>query len=248
MSKLVSVIITTHNRLELFKKALNSVLTQSYKNYEIIVIDGSADLSVKTHIKSLKNIKYQHFDNDNANYLRNKGVELSAGDLIAFLDDDDIWKEHKLQSQVHAFNKNNIHLCYTGKNIRYEKKAIEKYSFKKPIFSDIFNSILWDNFIGTTSSIMVRSSVFKLVGGFDESFPALQDYEFYIRVCKNFQIIGIDESLVIYRCGHSASQISLNEVKFKIAKDLLKSKYNYKLLRFSLFKIGFKKRLKKYYE
>ena len=138
MSKLVSVIITTHNRLELFKKALNSVLTQSYKNYEIIVIDGSSDLSVKTHIKSLKNIKYQHFDNDNANYLRNKGVELSTGDLIAFLDDDDIWKEHKLQNQVDAFNKNNIHLCYTGKNIRYEKKAIEKYSLKKPIISDIF--------------------------------------------------------------------------------------------------------------
>ena len=245
MDKLVSVIITSCDRIDLFKLALNSVLKQSYENYEIIVIDSSLDLSVKNHVKNLKSIKYQHFNNNNANYLRNKGVELCNGELIAFLDDDDIWNEEKLQYQVDLFNRHNIQLCYTGKNIKYEKVGLEKYSFKKPKFSNIFNSILWDNFIGTTSSIMVQSCVFKLVGNFDESLPALQDYDFYIRVCKKFNVKGIDKCLVIYRSNHSANQISLNKEKFKKAKDLLKSKYNYKLLRFSLFKIGFKKRLKK---
>ena len=114
--------------------------------------------------------------------------------------------------------------------------------------SNTFISILWDNFIGTTSSIMIKSKVCKAVGNFDESLPALQDYDFCIRVCKQFKVRGINEALVNYRYNYSNLQLSKNDTKFVIASKLIKSKYKYKLLKFGLFKINFKRKLKKYYE
>ena len=248
MDKLVSVIITTYNRLDLFKKALNSVAIQSYKNYEIIVIDGSDNQNTINFIKKNKDIKYYKSNNSHPNYLRNKGIELSCGELIAFLDDDDIWDKEKIKKQVECFNQNKIDLCYTGKNIVGRNDKFIKYSFKKQRFSNTFISILWDNFIGTTSSIMIKSKVCKAVGNFDESLPALQDYDFCIRVCKQFKVRGINEALVNYRYNYSNLQLSKNDTKFVIASKLIKSKYKYKLLKFGLFKINFKRKLKTYYE
>ncbi len=248
MSKLVSVIITTYNRLDLFKKSLNSVLEQSYKNYEIIVIDGSDNQNTGDYIEKNKKIKYYKSNNSHPNYLRNKGIELSSGELIAFLDDDDIWDKEKIKKQVTCFQQNEIGLCYTGKNIVDHNEKFIKYSFKKQRFANAFISILWDNFIGTTSSIMVQSKVCKAIGNFDESLPALQDYDFCIRVCKQFKVRGINEALLNYRYNYSNLQLSKNNIKFGIACKLIKSKYKYKLLNFGLYKINFKRKLKAYYE
>ena len=246
MGKLVSVIITTYNRYELFKKALNSVLSQSYNNYEIIVIDASDNLDIKNCID--KNIQYYKSSNTHPNYLRNKGIELSRGELIAFLDDDDFWEREKIKKQVEYFNQHEIDLCYTGKNIVDSNERFIKYSFKKQRFSNTFTSILWDNFIGTTSSIMIKSNICKAVVKFDESLPALQDYDFCIRVCKQFKVGGINKALVNYRYNYSNLQISKNVTNVEIASQLIKSKYKYKLLKFGLFKINFKRRLQTYYE
>ena len=150
--------------------------------------------------------------------------------------------------QVEYFNHNEIGLCYTGKNIVDSNERFIKYSFKKQRFSNTFTSILWDNFVGTTSSIMIKSKICKIVGNFDESLPALQDYDFCIRVCKQFKVGGINEALVIYRDNHSNLQLSKNNTNFEVASHLIKSKYKCKLLNFGLFKINFKRKLKAYYE
>ena len=97
MNKLVSAVITTCNRLELFKKALISVQKQTYKNIEIIVIDGSKTEAVQSYIKQYDAIIYVHSTNNHSNVLRNIGINASNGELLAFLDDDDTWECTKIE-------------------------------------------------------------------------------------------------------------------------------------------------------
>ena len=122
MNDLVSVIITTHNRLEFLKNALSSVLNQSYNNIEVIIVDSSSNAHTQNFIEENENLIYIHSQINHPNVLRNLGVQCSNGNFIAFLDDDDTWEKAKIEKQVLCFNDNDIGLCYTGKNIINQEK------------------------------------------------------------------------------------------------------------------------------
>ena len=249
MDKLVSAIITTYNRLEHLKVALNSVQKQNYTNIEIIIVDGSDNGETKNYISKYDNIIYAHSEINHPNVLRNLGIQCSNGKFIAFLDDDDTWEIEKIKKQVECFESDDIGLCYTGKNIidRHHKQI--KYSYKTGTFSSLITSIMWDNFIGATSSIMIKKNIINIIGDFDETLPALQDYDFCIRVCKNFKIQGINEPLVSYKYSHTKNQVSKNVKNFNVACKILNSKYsNNYILKFGLWKLKFKRRIKNIYE
>ena len=249
MNKLVSVIITTYNRLELLKKALKSVQKQSYDNIEIIVVDGSDNKLTENYISNDGSIIYAKSKKNHPNILRNLGLECSNGDFIAFLDDDDTWEKEKIEKQIQCFQNNDIGLCYTGKNVLDKNDQKINYSYKSGRFSSDFKSILWDNFIGITSSIMIKKNILDVTGFFDEKLPALQDYDFCIRVCQNFQVLGINEALVNYKYLYSQDQVSNKKINFNLSCQMLKNKYsNSYLLRFGLWKLKLKKRIKKIYE
>ena len=252
MNKLVSVIITTNNRHRLFKKALESVHKQTYKNIEIIVVDGSAIEKTKNYVKKYSDIIYLNKKHDNANVLRNFGVECAHGNLISFLDDDDNWDSKKIELQVKCFKNYDIGLCYTGKNIFNQKSQKTTYSFYEPKFKSHAKSIMWDNFIGTTSSIMIKKTVLTNINGFDESLPALQDYDLYIRVCQKYRVFGLNKPLITYLLNHSENQISNNKNYFRKAFTLLIEKYknlnNIKILHIALSKIKLKRKIKEFYE
>ena len=202
MNKLVSIIITTYNRLALLQKALKSAQKQSYQNIEIIIVDSSDNTDTQNYISQYKNIMYAHSGINHPNVLRNLGMQCSNGEWIAFLDDDDTWNEDKINQQVQCFQNNNIGLCFTGKNIMNNKNQKIKYSYKNGRFKSIKKSIMWDNFVGITSSIMIHKSVIKKVGDFDESLLALQDYDFIIRVCQKFDVKGVNKALVNYKYNY----------------------------------------------
>ena len=249
MHELVSVIITTYNRLDFLKEALNSVQSQSYPHIEIIIIDGSNNNHTEKYISNNQNIIYAHSDINHPNVLRNLGIQCSNGKWVAFLDDDDTWAQEKIARQVACFKKYNIGLCYTGKNIINDKNEKIKYSYKKRCFKSAYQSIMWDNFIGITSSIMIKRNIISEVGDFDESFPALQDYEFSIRICEKYRVQGINEPLVNYRYQHNKLQVSINNKNFKNACSMLKNKYPQSLLlKFGLWKLKIKRRIKTLYE
>ena len=249
MDKLVSAIITTYNRLEHLKKALNSVQKQTYKNIEIIVIDGSESEETKNYISKYNKIIYAQSDTSHPNALRNLGIQCSSGTFVAFLDDDDLWEKDKITKQVQCFENNDIGLCYTGKNVIDSNNKKMKYSYKKGRFKSSNTSIMWDNFIGITSSIMIKKNIVDAVGNFDESLPALQDYDFCIRICNHYKVLGIDEPLVSYRYSHAQNQVSKNIKKFNAACKILKNKYsNNYMLKFGLWKLKIKRRIKKKYE
>ena len=249
MNELVSVIITTYNRLERLKEALKSVQEQSYPHIEIIIVDSSKMENTKEYILKNKRIIYAQSNINHPNVLRNLGIQYSTGNWIAFLDDDDTWDKEKITKQVECFKKNKIGLCYTGKNIINQNNKNIKYSYKKGLFNVSAKSIMWDNFIGVTSSIMIKKNIISKIGNFDESFPALQDYEFSIRVCQKYNVKGINEPLVNYHYQHNKQQVSMNNINFKKACIMLKRKYpKKKLLKFGLWKLKIKRRVKDLYE
>jgi len=252
MNELVSIIITTYNRLELLKRALKSAEQQSYSNTEIIIVDGSNNNQTELFLKDKKNHNYIKSTNNHPNVLRNIGIESSAGNLLSFLDDDDTWEKKKIEKQVKVFEKNDIALCYTGKNILNQKNHKIKYSYKKPKFNSLLNAIMWDNFIGTTSSIMVTKKAIIEIGSFDVQLPALQDYDLCIRVCEKFNVIGINEPLVNYSYNYSKKQISEINQNFNSASKIINNKYsnlnNNKLLTLGLLKLKLKRKVKKIYE
>ena len=252
MNELVSIIITTYNRLELLKRALKSAEQQSYNHTEIIIVDGSSNNDTELFLKDKKKYNYIKNTNNHPNVLRNVGIEASNGNLISFLDDDDTWKKEKIEKQVRVFEKNEVALCYTGKNIINQKNHKIKYSYKKPKFNSLLNSIMWDNFIGTTSSIMAHKKALNKIGKFDVKLPALQDYDLCIRICEKFNVIGINEPLVNYHYNYSKKQISEINENFNSASKIINAKYsnlkNNKLLMFGLWKLKLKRKVKKIYE
>jgi len=248
MTKLVSAVITTCNRFALLQKAVKSVQNQSYTNIELIVIDGSANQDAENLYANKENIIYVKSTDSHPNVLRNLGTDCASGELIAFLDDDDEWLQDKIKKQVECFNKNNIDLCYTGKNIVSQNGDKIKYSYKEPFFSSQVKSIMGDNFIGTTSSVMISKKALLAVNGFDIKLPALQDYDLYIRLCLDYKVIGIDEPLINYHYNHSIAQVSHSLEHFRIASIIIKNKFsNFKysyLLKIGLLIIKIKRKIK----
>ena len=103
MDSLVSVIIPTYNRLELLKRAIESVKNQSYSNIEIIIIDGSTNNETQLFLEHNNQLTYIKNKSNHSNVLRNIGINTSNGELLAFLDDDDTWECTKIEKQVKIF-------------------------------------------------------------------------------------------------------------------------------------------------
>lgn len=226
----VSVVIPTHNRVELLEQALNSVMCQSYKDLEIIVIsDGSTDktdIKVNEYKKIDSRIKYiSYYPNKGGNHARNVGIKNATGEFIAFLDDDDEWESHKIELQVREFSKNSkVGLVYTGIEIIYKDNGVSYKSLPTKT-GDLSKEILIHNCIGTTSTVMIKKEFLKKSGGFDENLKALQDYDLWIRICQLANVGAVKKPLLKYNNFDSIDQISDDLEKYKIAIDYIDSKY-----------------------
>lgn len=221
---LISVVIPTYNRKMFLLKAIESVIRQTYKNIEIIIIDnGSSDGTYEVVKKIDDNrVKYYFMENLGANSARNLGIKKSKGEYIAFLDDDDEWIDSKLEKQIQKIGEdNNIGLVYTGKKIRYLQYNLEYESIPKLNKQNIYLG----NFVGTTSSVLVKKKLLKSLGGFDICLPALQDYELWIRLSKITKFSCVEEPLVIYNNVNTLTQISNNTKKYEEAYKYINEKY-----------------------
>lgn len=227
---MVSAIITTHNRADVLPRAINSVLNQTYKDIELIVVsDGSTD--------ETNDLMAQYADNPNiiyiaytpsrgGNYARNIGIKAAQGEYVAFLDDDDEWLPKKIQRQLDKFQENpDIALVYTGINIIYNEERVKYYQAAN-VEGNISHEILLYNIIGTTSSVMVKRMVVIEAGLFDESLKALQDHDLWIRICQKYFVGCVSEKLLNYYNGTNAFQIT-DKVKLYItSKQYIQEKYN----------------------
>lgn len=227
-ANLISVVIPTHNRLLLLKRAVNSVRNQTFINVEIIIVDdGSTDNTQEVFgATEERGFKYIRVDPPKGgNYARNIGIANASGEFIAFLDDDDEWLPTKLEKQLALFEMDvSVGLVYTGVEVLHAANSASYY-IKPKLKGDLAKSILTYNYIGTTSSVMVRKSIFEDTGEFDINMPQLQDYDLWIRVCQTCKIDFVPESLVKYYIHDNASQVTSSLSKNQDAINIIDKKY-----------------------
>ena len=199
MKPKVSVVIPTYNRPHLIKRTVDSVLKQTFQDFEIIIVDDGMKERAEEVIKNIKDerIKYiQHEINRGGGAARNTGIKVAQGEYIAFLDDDDEWLPEKLGKQVKALDNSgeDVGFCFTAitqilndeeRSTNIAEGIIDYY--EKSLMS--FKKVL-------TSALITKKYVFEKVGYFDESFPSHQEAELIIRISKQFKAIGINRPMV----------------------------------------------------
>lgn len=203
MNKLVSVVIPTYNREATIEMSINSILNQTYKNIEIIVVDDNSKDNTCLIVEKLKEkydfIKYiKHENNKGGSAARNTGARFASGEFLAFLDSDDEWIDTKLEKCMNVFENNgDISMVYSDMILYNVKTGKEKINVSEE-WEDKYKGILCKNIIGSTSLIVIKKNAFDKVKGFKEGLPSCQDWDFYINVAKDFKIEKVNEPLLKY--------------------------------------------------
>lgn len=202
--KLVTVVIPTFNRKEQVKKAIDSVLAQSYSNFELIVVDDGSSDGTQEKVSAVADdrLYYQKINRSGVSKARNIGSTLGDGKYIAFLDSDDYWHSQKLARQISFHNKNpKIKISQTQEIwIRNGKRVNPKNKHKKPS-GYIFPESLHLCTI-TPSSVFIERELFEKEGKFDERMPACEDYDLWLRITSKHQVGLINEFLLTKLGGH----------------------------------------------
>lgn len=211
MQPLVTVIIPTYNRAVTIKRAINSVLHQTYKELELIIVDdGSTDDTVEiVHSYQDKRIKLVCLsENCGANIARNAGIKLAKGEYIAFQDSDDEWLEDKLEIQINYMQQTDKKICYCP-YILYEdtvKTIIPDPSENKEQYGEKLKETLRTGNVVPAPALVIHKQVIEIAGMFDETMRRLQDYEYAIRLCQCSEIAYIDRPLLnAYRLNNCIS-------------------------------------------
>lgn len=188
MNNLVSVIIPTYNREKTIKRAINSVLNQTYKNIELIIVDDGSSDNTEKLVKEIKDKKVKYYklkENKGACFARNYGIKMSKGNLIAFQDSDDEWLEDKLENQINNMIKNNsdIDFCsYMIGNKTYpnlnKKYRIKKYGYLK--------ALAFGNYMGTPLLLIKKECLDYY--SFDDNLPRFQDWDLVLNLAKKYKI------------------------------------------------------------
>jgi len=205
---LVSVIIPTYNRGWIVHEAIDSVLAQVFNDFELIVVDDGSTDNTQEIIHSYEHDIIMIAQNcKGVSAARNRGIAAASGRFVAFLDSDDLWLPKKLSAQIKFFEKkSNALICQTEEIwIRNGRRINPKKRHKKPsgmIFEPSLSLCLV-----SPSAVMIRKSLFDMVGKFDESLPACEDYDLWLRVSCRYPVFLIDTPFVIKRGGH-ADQLS----------------------------------------
>lgn len=203
MPPAVSVIIPTYNRWPLLKEAVDSVLTQSYDDYELIVVDdGSTDGTVQELIPYCEHLRVLVQPRHGVAAARNAGAQVATGKYLAFLDSDDLWLPEKLRIQVRFMEEGRgIQICQTEEIwIRNGVRLNPKARHQKPS-GNIFKRSL-ELCLVSPSAVMMTRDLFDEAGGFDESFPVCEDYDLWLRIAVNHPVPLIAKPLTVKRAGH----------------------------------------------
>lgn len=227
---LVSIIIPTYNRKLLLKNAIDSVLCQTYKNFEVIIIDDNSNDGTENYISLIKNKKIFYFKNDVHCYsakCRNIGIQKAKGEFIAFLDDDDEWLPQKLEKQIPLFNNKQVGFVYSSIKLHFDKFNFS-YLTVPSVRGIVYRKLLIKNYVGGTVSVVVRKKALEEFNDeiyFDSKFPAREEYDLWIRLSKKWEVDFINEPLVIAFYRINMTRISTNVNNYVKAIKLLNSKY-----------------------
>lgn len=204
----VSVVMPTYNCGDCLDEAIKSVLNQSYKDLELIIVDGGSRDSTDAVLERYRRdpqVRYVKRPNYGISAARNYGIKLAQGELIAFLDGDDLFLDDKILKQVRFFEKNRFDICYTNRIYFNSATKQEKISTYYHFSGDIFYYLKRNNFIHP-SVVMARKRVFNN-NLFDESLATHEDWELFLRLAsKGICFAFINEALTKIRIRESSIQ------------------------------------------
>lgn len=234
----VSVIIPVFNRANTVGRAIASVLGQTYRDFELIVVDDASCDGTAAAIRAFRDrriVFMSHKANQGAPAARNTGLSVARGEYIAFLDSDDEWLPSKLEKQVDLFNavSSETGLVYTG---TYRVEESGRASYHRPQYRGyVFERLLVKNIImGSTSGAMIRSEVFRKVGWFDETLPAMQDVDYWLRVARYFAVDYVCDPLIKVHVGENSQRISCDKEAISRGRAMFFEKYKDELERTGL--------------
>ncbi len=200
---MVSVIIPTYNSSDFVSKAIDSVLDQSYDDYEIIVVDDGSTDNTREILEKYKGIiKYVYQDNGGPAKARNTGIKMAKGSYIAFLDSDDLWLPDKLKKQFDFFNENpQYHLVYTDMAHAINGEIIYKSYLKERNYKHISSGYIYENLLREcfifTPTVMMKKECIDNIGFFNEKLRISEDHDLWLRIADKYQIGFLDEALTI---------------------------------------------------
>jgi glycosyltransferase involved in cell wall biosynthesis len=225
MAPLVSVIIPTYNRAALVQEALASVQAQTYRDYEIVVVDdGSTDdtREVLCANREIRVLRHPHRRGVSA--ARNTGISAARGPWLAFLDSDDLWLPDKLARQMaYLTTRPNLRLCQTDETWVRRGVRVNKPLRHRKAAGRIFLPSLWRCMI-SPSAVMVHQQLFQDHGAFDETLPAAEDYDLWLRLTWRYEVGLVEAPLVIKRGGHPdqlSGQCGLDRFRIRALVKLL---------------------------
>jgi glycosyltransferase involved in cell wall biosynthesis len=229
-----TVIIPTYNRAELLREAIQSVLDQTFEDFELIIIDDHSTDNTSEVVSSFNDNRIKYIMNDRTKGpagARNTGIFKARGDWITFLDSDDIWLPEKLEVQFKKIQERDetVKFIYAGYAIYDFEKKKEVASYLPEKEGWILKDLLYNNYITALCSVIVQKDILLKVGGFDERFPALEDWELYVRIA-GLTKFGIVKKKIVYVRKTHKDRVSLNFQNKLTSVLLFRQKYD-KLIR-----------------
>ena len=223
----VSVVIPTYNRAHLLERALGSVLRQTFRDFEVLVVDDGSTDSTAGVVRDIRSpaLRYiRHETNCGGSKARNSGIQAARGVYVGLLDDDDEWLPEKLQKQIDRFEAagDDVGVVYSGYDVLSERTGSVAYSRVPRGLA-----FTYVDFLGTTgfgaSVPLVRRACFEKVGLFDETLPGTQDRDMWLRIARRYAFAYVPDVLV--RQYIHGPQLSSN-LRIKIeARERILDKY-----------------------
>lgn len=199
---MVSVIIPTYNSAKYIRDAIDSVLQQTYSEFEILVIDDGSTDDTKTIVtENYPQVTYYPVPHKGVSTARNYGITNAKGEYVAFLDADDKWLPQKLELQLACFKINNSLGMVFTENFSFDENGIINTKFYKRerlMCGDIVKNIFLKSYVGT-STVMVKKAVFSTVGLFKTNLTIGEDDNLWMRIALRYPVELVDESLMSYR-------------------------------------------------
>ena len=202
----VSVIIPAHNAAQYLPEAVDSVLGQTFNDFEILIIDdGSTDNTEEVLRRYHSKVRYFSQQNSGVAVTRNRGIERAQGRYIAFLDADDTWMPHKLERQMAAMAEHkDYRICYSAFTVTGPDLAPISVSRSRRQSHALEDLLLQGNVVATPTTVMGERALFVEAGGFDPALSQCADWDMWVRLAALTDFLYIDEPLACYR-QHSSN-------------------------------------------
>lgn len=213
---LISVIIPVYNGEKTINETIESVLNQTFQDFELIVInDGSNDATLKI-VESINDLRIKIFSYPNAgpNPARNRGISQANGEYISLIDADDLWVFDKLETQLQALQANpEVAVAYSWSDYIDESSKFLRRGSHISATGNVYQHLLLSNFLENGSNPLIRKQALVEVGGFHESLTHAEDWDMWLRLASRYHFMAVPSSQILYRVSRDSSSCNIYKLE-----------------------------------